>query len=114
MWCYNILGDNRGRIPHLVWFDLITLGSVLLTSNTVFLKMENPDPILRVKSFEWIKSVDCFGLNIKAYPSRVVNENVFLSLLGLHQYHHPESSIYKGTIWTKSLIWNYQRYFCTD
>ena len=77
MWCYNILGDNRGRISHLLWFHLITAGSVLLTSYSVFLKMENPEPILRVKSFEWRKSVDCFGLNIKANPSRVVKKNVF-------------------------------------
>ena len=54
--------------------DPITLGSVLLISNTIFMKMENTKLFLTVKSFEWRKFVDCFGLSIKADPSRVVKK----------------------------------------
>ena len=52
MWCYNILGDNKGSISHCLQLDNITAGSVLLSSNLVALRRENPDPVLAIKIIE--------------------------------------------------------------
>ena len=49
MWLYNILGDNEGRISHILQIDTINAGSILLTVEHVALKRENSDPILTVK-----------------------------------------------------------------
>ena len=114
MWWYNILGDNKGSTSHLLWFDNITAWSFLLTYNIVFLRRGNSDPILTVKIIEWRKFIEYFGLSIEVNPSRVSTKNVYLFVLGLNQYLHMNRSIYQGTIWTKSLIWNYQSYIGTN
>ena len=74
---YNILGDNNGRISHLLRLDIITVGCILLTANLVALKEENDDPISVVKRTEWRKFIDYFGLSIEADPSRVIKKNVY-------------------------------------
>ena len=53
IWCYNILGDNKGSISHILQHDNITPGSVLLAYNLVVLKKENPEPIFKVNRIEW-------------------------------------------------------------
>ena len=77
MWWYNTLGDKEVSISYLLWFATITEGSFLLTSNIVFMKRENPEPILTIKIIEWRKFIDYFGLSIEADPFRVVKENLF-------------------------------------
>ena len=52
MWWYNIIGDNRGRISHLLQLDLINPGSILITAKPVALKRENTEPTLTVKIIE--------------------------------------------------------------
>ena len=76
MWCYNILGYNNESISHILRLDNITVGSVLLTSNLVAPKRENPEPILTVNRIEWEKFIDYFGLSIQANPSRVGKNNI--------------------------------------
>ena len=44
MWWYNILGDNKGSTSHLLHFDPITEGCVLIAANLVSLKRKNPGP----------------------------------------------------------------------
>ena len=44
MWLYNILGYNEGIISYLLWFDTITEGCFLLTSNIIFLKRDIQSP----------------------------------------------------------------------
>ena len=82
MWRYNILGDNKGRIPHILRLDPITAGCVLLTAKLVALKRGNIEPILTVKRTEWRKFIDYFGLSIEAEPSRKVKNNVYFPLKG--------------------------------
>ena len=74
---YNILWDNEGIISDLLQIDTISAGYVLLASNLVELKRENPDPILTVKIIEWRKLIDSFGLSIEADPSRAGKKNVY-------------------------------------
>ena len=114
MWWCNILGDKEGSISYILWFDPITEGYFILTSNIIFLKEENPEPILTVKIIEWRKFIDYFGLSIEANPTRVNKKNLYLPVLGLHQALHLDISIYQGTSWTKSCVWNHQSYFCTN
>ena len=64
MWWYNILGDNKGSISHILWSYPISVGYILITTNLVALKRENRDPILTVKSTEWRKCIDYFGPSI--------------------------------------------------
>ena len=52
MWWYNILGDNEGRISHILRLDTISAGSILLTANLVAQKRENSKPILIAKREE--------------------------------------------------------------
>ena len=52
VWWYNIIGDNKGSITHILRLDTITEGSILLTANLVALKRENDVPILTVKRTE--------------------------------------------------------------
>ena len=82
MWWYNILGDNKGSISHLLWLDTITAGSVLLTNNLVSLKRGSNEPIIIVKITEWSKFVDSFGLSIEANPSRVGKKNIYFVHIG--------------------------------
>ena len=82
MWWYNILGDNKGSISHLLQLDTITTGSILLTSNLVEMKRGNTDTILTVKIIEWRKFFDYFGLSIEADPSRVGKKNVYFVHIG--------------------------------
>ena len=114
MWCYNILGYNNGSISHILQLDPINTGYFILTSNLVWLKRENPDPILTVKRIEWRKFNDYFGLSIEADPSRVGKKNLYI----FHIYHIPIPSsvryIYQGTILTNSLICNHKSYVCTN
>ena len=49
MWWYNILWDNEGSIPYILWLGAITAEPILITNNLVALKWENPEPILTVK-----------------------------------------------------------------
>ena len=65
MWWYNILGDNKVRISHILRIDTITTGSVLIIANLVAPKRENSEPILIVKKTEWMKFIDYFGLIIE-------------------------------------------------
>ena len=44
MWWYNIVGDNKGIISHLLRLGLITAGSVLITADLVTLKGEIMSP----------------------------------------------------------------------
>ena len=60
----------------------ITEGYILLTVNLVAMKRENPEPILTVKINEWRKFIDCFGLSIEAYSSRVGKKNVYFVHVG--------------------------------
>ena len=46
---YNILGDNEGRISHILRLGPISAGFFLLTVNLVALKRENPNLILTAK-----------------------------------------------------------------
>ena len=82
MWCYNILGDNKGSILYISYFDSITAGHFLLTSNIVLLKRENHEPILTVKIIEWRKSIDYSSLSIEVNPSRVGKKNVYIFRIG--------------------------------
>ena len=91
MWWYNIIGDNKGSISHLLRIDHITAGCILLTSNLVALKRGNYEPILTVKRSEWSKSIDYFGLSIDADPSRVGKKNVYFFHIG----YIPRSSFIK-------------------
>ena len=49
MWWYNILGDKKGIISHLLHIDTITAGYILLTLKLFAPKRENSDPILTAK-----------------------------------------------------------------
>ena len=82
MWWYNILGDNDGIISPILRLDAITAGYILLTAKLFALKRENSDPILTVKSIEWRKFIDYFGLSIKADPSRVGKKKIHLFHIG--------------------------------
>ena len=77
MWWYNILGDNKGSISHILRLDTINAGSVLITNCFVSLKRENSEPILTLKITEWRKFIDYFGLSIEANPHRVVKKNIY-------------------------------------
>ena len=94
---YNILGDKNVSISYLLWFDTITLGSILLNSNIVFLKREIYEPILTVKRIEWRKFIYYFGLIIKANPSRVKKNDYFFHIRSTPS-SLSVSSIYQGTI----------------
>ena len=78
LWWYNILGDYKGNISHILQLDTITLGSILLTSNLEIMKRVNTEPILEVEIFEWRKFIDYFGINIEVDPSRVVKKNLYI------------------------------------
>ena len=60
MWCYNILGDNKGSISHILRLDIIAAGYILLTVKLVALKRENYEPILTMKRSEWRKYIVFF------------------------------------------------------
>ena len=77
MWSYNIIGDNKGIILHLLWLDPIGAGSVLLTANFLALKRGSSESILTVKRTEWRKCIDYFGRSIETDPSRVGKKNVY-------------------------------------
>ena len=76
----------------------ITTGYVLITANLVWLKMENPEPILTAKRVEQRKFIDYFGLSIEAEPSRAKKKNVCFSVLGPYQslnMEHPHIERYQ-------------------
>ena len=82
MWCYIILGDNKGSISYILCIDPIVSESVLFTDKLVSLKMENTEPVLTLKRTEWKKSINYFGLSIEANPSRVGKNNVYFVRVG--------------------------------
>ena len=57
MWWYNILGDNKGSISHLLRLVPITAEYILLNDNLVALEMENYEPILVVKKLNGVNSL---------------------------------------------------------
>ena len=82
MWWYNILGDNRVSISHILWIDPIITGSILLIDNIVAMKREKSEPILILKRNEWTKLIDSFGLSIDTDLSRVRKLNVYFIHIG--------------------------------
>ena len=68
---YNILGNNKGSISHILWIDPISEGYILLTNKIVALKRVHYEPILILKITEWMKFVDFFGLSIETDLSKV-------------------------------------------
>ena len=82
MWCYNIIGDNEGRISHILRPGPINEWYIILVTNLVSLKRENPEPILTVKITEWRKFINYFGLSIEAKPSRVDKKNLYFPCIG--------------------------------
>ena len=76
---YNIIGDNKGIISHILRLDTITARSILLTANLIAPKRENSDTFLIVKGTEWMKFIDSFGLIIETNLSKVgiLNVHVF-------------------------------------
>ena len=113
MWWYNIIGENKGSVSHILQLDPITLGSVLLTYKLVALKRENHEPILTVKITEWRKSIDYFGQSIESDPSRVGKMNLYFVHIG----YIPSPSYIKLYISRnhrcKELICNHEIYVCT-
>ena len=82
MWWYNILEDNLGIISHILRLYPITVGSILLTANLVFLKRENNTPVFSVKISEWRIFIDYFGISIEAEPYKVSKKNVHVVCIG--------------------------------
>ena len=54
IWCYNILGNNKGSISCILWIDHISAGSILLTIKLVAPERENTESIVNIKSCYWI------------------------------------------------------------
>ena len=82
MWCYNILGDNKGSISHISQLVSINTGSILLTDYLDALRRGNSDPTLAFKRIEWRKFIDYFGIGIEADPPRVGKKNVHFVHIG--------------------------------
>ena len=74
MWWYNILGDNKGSISHILRLDPITVKSILLTVILVALKRENYEPILIVQRTKWRKFIDYLGRSIEVDPSKILKK----------------------------------------
>ena len=51
-------------VSYILWIDPISEGAVMITVKIIYLKMENPRPILTVKIIEWGQLLDDFGINI--------------------------------------------------
>ena len=77
-----MLGENEGRISHILRPGPINAGYIILVTNLVSLKRENPEPILTVKITEWRKFINYFGLMIEAEPSRVGQNNLHFPHIG--------------------------------
>ena len=107
MWWYNILGDNKGGISHILWRYHITAGSVLITDNLVALKGGNCELILAVKIIEWGKFIDYFGLSIESNPYRVGKKNVYFVNIGYIPSPSSIISVYKLTTLKNSLTCNH-------
>ena len=60
MW-YNILEDNKGIVSHILRFDPIAEGYIVLSAKLVALKRGNYNPILTVKITEWKIFIEYFG-----------------------------------------------------
>ena len=82
MWWYNILGNNKESISHILRLDPITEGSILITAKLVATKRENCDPVLAVKRTEWRKFIDDFGQSIEANPSRADKKEMYFLHIG--------------------------------
>ena len=114
MWWYNILGDNEGSLSHLLQLDHITIGSILITANLVFLIREISEPILIVKRTEWIKFIDYFGLSIETDLSKVGKSNVPFVCIGSISITSSGNPHIARQHMDKILIWNHQSYGCTN
>ena len=82
MWWYNILGDKKGIISHLLQLGTITAGYILLTIKIFAPKKENSDPILTSKITEWRRFIDYFGQSIEADQSRVGQKKIYFIHIG--------------------------------
>ena len=80
---YNILGDNKVSILDILQIYTITAGTALLAADLVALKSKNKEPILAVKITEWRKLIDYLCLSIEDDQYRVVQNNIYLSILGI-------------------------------
>ena len=88
MWWYNILGDNKRSISHLVRGYPITIRYDLLTDNLFVLKREIPEPIWIVKRIERRKLIDILDEIIEADPSSFGKKEAYFSVLGIYQALH--------------------------
>ena len=79
---YNILEDNKGIISHILRFDPIAEGYIVLSAKLVALKRGNYELISIVKRTEWRKFIDYSGLSIEAHPSRVHKKNIYFVHVG--------------------------------
>ena len=82
MWWYNILGDKKGIISHLLQLGTITAGYILLTAKFFALERGNYEPILTVKRTVWRKLIDYFGQSIEVDQSGVGKKNVYFFHIG--------------------------------
>ena len=114
LWCYNILGDNKGSISHLLKLDYITSGSDLLTYNLVVLKGEIYETIIIVKRTELRKFIDYFGLSIDTNPYNVEKLNIHLARIGpIQSTPYGNTHIARQQL-EKGVIWNNQSYSCAN
>ena len=81
----RVLRDKDKSILHILRIDPINEVSILITADLIYLKMENPYPILTVETIECGKFIDYFVLSIEANPSNVEKIMYILSALGLYQ-----------------------------
>ena len=113
MWWYNILGDNKGIISHILWLDTLTAGSILLTVKLDALKGGDYKTILTVKRTEWRKFTDYFGRSIEDNPSKLGKKKIYIFHIG----YIPRPSSVKIHISRhhlhKYLICNHEIYVCT-
>ena len=49
MWWYNILGDNKGIVSHILLLDPITEEFIIITDNLFAMKRGSSEPISTVK-----------------------------------------------------------------
>ena len=79
----RVLRDKDKSILHILRIDPINEVSILITADLIYLKMENPYPILTVETIECGKFIDYFVLSIEARSSRVGEMTYIFPLLGI-------------------------------
>ena len=82
-------------VSYILWIDPISEGAVMITVKIIYLKMENPRPILTVKIIEWGQLLDDFGINIEAGPSRVKTIFFHIGFIPISLSGHPHLAMYK-------------------